>query len=471
MNNKRSKRIESHFLLATLSLLLFFGNNAYAEDLAKPQIYIKIGEAKTAKSTLALPPLNYVGSPGVKHQEFGTELFKVISNNLSVSTFFKLLPGTSFLENTSKTAVIPQPADPNGFKFDSWRTLGAEFLIRGTYSMAGDNVIFEVYAYHVPQGQLVMGKRYRGTKQSLRRVAHTFCNDLLEALTGKKGMFLSKFAVASDKGSGDFKEVYIMDWDGANSEKITNHKSISISPAWSQDGSRVAYTAFVQRARTKTRNADLFIYEIFTGKKWLVSFRQGINSGANFDPDGKHLYLTLSQSGSPDIYKINYEGELIKKLTNGPLGALNVEPAVSPDGKRIAFSSDRAGQPMIYVMDIDGKNVKRITMVGRYNSSPAWSPDGKKIAFSSYIDNHFDLYLMDADGSNMLKLTSAKKPNGKWADNEDPSFSPDGRHIAFASNRSGKYQVYITNLDGSEERRITNDGNNYYKPRWSKNFE
>lgn len=438
---------------------------------AAPQIYIKIGEAKKARSPLALPPFNYVGSPTVKHQEIGTELFKVVSNDLAVSTFFKILPQSSYIENTAKAGVRPQPVDPQGFKFDSWKTLGAEFLVRATYSLAGENVIFEAYVYHVPRSQLVIGKRYRGTKDSIRRVAHTFGNDLLEALTGEKGMFLSKFAFGSDRGGGSGKEIYIMDWDGVNVEKITSHRSVSLSPAWSPDGSRVAYTAFVQRARTKTRNADLFIYEIFTGKRWLVSYRQGINSGAAFDPDGKHLYLTISQQGTPDIYKINYDGELVKKLTNGPLGALNVEPAASPDGKRVAFSSDRAGQPMIYVMDSAGTNVKRITLVGKYNSTPAWSPDGKKLAFASYQENHFDIFVMDADGGNMVRLTSAKKPNGKWADNEDPSFSPDGRHIAFASNRTGKYQIYITNLDGSEERRITDDNFNYYKPKWSKNFD
>lgn len=452
-------------------LVLSAAGFAVAENIAPPQIYIKIGEAKTQKSNVALPPFNHVGSPSVKHQSVGTDLYSVVNNNLSVSTFFKLLPTGSFLENTARTAAIPFPQDPQGFKFDSWRTIGAEFLVRANYSLAGETVIFEAYAYHVGQGQLVMGKRYRGTKSSIRRIAHTFSNDLVEALTGKRGMFLSKFAVGSDRAGGQAKEVYLMDWDGANVEKITNHKSVSISPAWSADGSRIAYTAFVKRAKSATRNADLFMYEIFTGKKWLVSYRQGINSGANFDPDGKHLYLTISQSGTPDIYKLNYDGELVKKLTSGPLGALNVEPAVSPDGKKIAFSSDRAGRPMIYLMNSDGSDVRRITLVGKYNSSPAWSPDGKRIAFSSYLDDHFDIFVMDADGSNMIKLTSAKKPNGRWADNEDPSFSPDGRHIAYASNRTGKYQIYITDTNGLEERRITSDNANYYKPRWSKNFE
>jgi TolB protein len=78
---------------------------------------------------------------------------------------------------------------------------------------------------------------------------------------------------------------------------------------------------------------------------------------------------------------------------------------------------------------------------------------------------------MNADGSGMVRITSAKKPNGKWANNEDPVFSPDGRLLMYTSNRTGKNQIYISNLDGSEERRVTTDSHNYFKPKWSKNLE
>ncbi len=93
------------------------------------QIYIKIGEAKTKKSLLALPPFNYTGTANPKQVEIGADLFRTISNDLTVSTFFKMLPNNAFLENTAKTGVKPQPQDPNGFKFDSWKTLKVEFLI------------------------------------------------------------------------------------------------------------------------------------------------------------------------------------------------------------------------------------------------------------------------------------------------------------------------------------------------------
>jgi TolB protein len=126
---------------------------------------------------------------------------------------------------------------------------------------------------------------------------------------------------------------------------------------------------------------------------------------------------------------------------------------------------------MIYVMGIDGSNPTRVTFAGKYNATPAWSPDGKKLAFAGWSDDHFDIFTMNADGTDMIRITSAKKPNGKWAQNEDPVFSADGRLLMYTSNRTGTSQLYISNLDGSEERRITNDNHNYFKPKWSKNIE
>lgn len=460
------------------SVLISF--SAWSQSAAAPtpetsgaQIQIDINQAKTKKSLVAFPSLQFVGNPSANKnfQSIGAELFRVILNDLSVSTYFQFISQAAFLEDTTKTGIKPFPGDPKGFKFESWKQIGAEFLIRGSFSIAGNSLSLETYVYNVSRGTAVLAKKYKGTVGTVRRIGHTFANDFMESLTGTKGVFLSRITVSSDRGGKKMKEIYVMDWDGANVDKITNHKSVALSPTWSFDGTKVAYTAFVQRAKTKTRNADMFVYEILTGKRWLVSYRKGINSGAAFSPSGKELYLTLSQSGTPDIYRMSLDGTLEQKLTNGPRGAMNVEPAVSPDGKKIAFSSDRSGNPMIYVMNIDGSKPTRVTFAGKYNATPSWSPDSKRLAFAGWSDDHFDVFTMNADGTDMVRITSAKKPNGKWAQNEDPVYSADGRLLMYTSNRTGTNQIYISNLDGSEERRITNDSANYFKPKWSKNIE
>lgn len=436
-------------------------------------VYIKVGEAKAQKSLVAFPALQFLGAPASvpQYQTIGAELYKVVMNNLTSIGYFQFIAASAFLEDPATTGLRPFPQEKNGFKFESWKQIGAEFLLRASYSVSGESLTLETYAYHVSKGELILGKRYKGTLSSIRRVAHTFSSDLLEALTGQRGPFLSKIVVASDRAGGNNKEIYVMDWDSTNPEKITNHKSITLSPAWSHDGKKVAYTAFVMRAKSKIRNADLFTFDLTNGKRWLTSYKSGINSGASFSPDGKHLYLTISSGGTPNIFKTTIEGEVVKQITNGPAGAMNVEPSVSPDGNKIAFTSDRAGRTMIYIMNADGSNPVRRTFAGQFNASPAWSPDGKQIAFAGWLDDHFDIFTMNADGTGMLRITQAKRANGKWARNEDPCYSPDGRLLMYTSDRTGSNQIYISNLDGSEERRLTSDSFNYYKPKWSVNQE
>lgn len=458
-------------LSISIGIILLFQQGSFAQE---SKVYIKLGEARVKKSTLAVPPIQYVGSPSVgsNYVNIGTEIYRVVNNDLAVSTLFQIMAPAGFIEDTTKTGLRPHPTDPQGFKFQNWSSIGVEFLIRLGYYIVGDDLTLEAYLYHVPKAELVFAKKYKGSASSARRIAHMFSNEVLAALTGQEGMYLSKIVFSSDRDGSGFKEIYTMDWDGYGVEKISNHKTISLSPAWSAGGDKVAYTSYVLKRQggVKLRNADMFLYDLNSKKRTIVSYRQGLNSGANFSPVSDHIFLTISHGTSPDIYKMTFDGSIVGKITNGPLGAMNVEPAVSPDGKKIAFSSDRGGRPMIYVMNIDGSNLQRLTHAGVYNSTPAWSPDGKKIAFAGQDNDHFDIFVMNADGTGMIRLTSAKKANGRMSSNESPTFSPDGRFVMYTSNRTGKNQIFMSTVDGSEERRITLDNANYYKPKWSKNL-
>ncbi len=450
--------------------LLGFSLRAGAEDA---KIFIDIGQAQVKKSLIALPPFQYLGSQPSQggHVQAGQNLYKVIFNDLSVCSFFTFIKPDAFLEDTGKVGLKPAPAAVNGFDFNKWKTIGTEFLVRAAYNVVEGDLSLEVYVYHVPTTRLVMGKIYRGTTATMRQIAHTFSNDLVKALTTKRGMFLTKIVASRQElkpGAGaGAKEIFILDWDGANPFKVSSGKSIALSPAWSQKGDKIAYTEFAYHKVDKVRNSDLFIYEILTGKHFLVSYRKGINSGAAFMPGDEYILMTASKDGNPDIYKMSADGVNMEALTHGPNHAMNVEPAISPDGKKIAFSSDRLGRPMVFTMNIDGTGTKRITLAGKYNSSPAWSPDGKIIAFAAQDHDHFDIFSMGVDGGNLKRMTDAKKPSGRAANNESPSWSPDGRFILFSSDRTGNQQLYLINPDGTNERRITEDRFNWEKPKWS----
>lgn len=449
-----------------LVLMMAFAMSTRAQEA---QIYIDVGKGQIKKSLLAFTPLQYMGTQpsNSAHIQAGQNLFRVIYNDLSVSNFFTFIKPDAYLEDPAKVGLRPAPGAPNGFKFENWKTIGTEFLVRAGYQVLGSDMSLEAYVYHVPTTRVVMGKTYKGPTANIRKMAHTFANDLMQALTGKRGMYTTRLVASRSASKGGNKEIYVMDWDGANMQKITSHNSISLSPAWSNKGDKIAYTAFAYHKKDKVRNADLFIYDLASAKRFLVSYRKGINSGAAFLPGDNMLLLTLSQEGSPDIFRMSADGVTLTPITRGPNRSMNVEPAVSPDGSKIAFSSDRSGRPMIFVMNVDGTNPKRLTFAGKYNASPAWSPDGKTLAFAGYDKDHFDIFTIDADGRNLRRLTDARKLNGRAADNEGPSWSPDGRHIVFSSNRTGPSQLFIVSPDGVNERRITEDNFNWDKPKWS----
>lgn len=458
-------------LIAIVSNFVLLG--AWAQE-SKGGVYIDVGQAQVKKSVMALTPLKYFGpdSANKRHISLGDNLYRTIHQNLDVSNYFTFLNPDGYLENPEKIGLKPAPGEVNGFNFDKWKTSGAEFLFRAGYRVVGGKITLDTYVYHIPKAALVMGKSYTGGENDYNLIAHTFSNDLIKALTGKPGAFLTKLVAvrqeAGKSGNQITKEIFLMDWDGRNQAAITNHSTISMSPAWSTAGDKIAYTSFAYHSKQKVRNADLFIYDIKSAKRFLVSYRKGINSGAAFAPGDNFLLLTLSSGGQADIYRMTSDGKTITPLTRGPAGAMNVEPAISPDGKQVAFSSDRAGRPMIYIMNIDGSNVRRITFAGKYNASPVWSPDGKQIAFAGQDSSHFDIFVINADKTNMKRLTSAKKKNGAPANNESPSWSPDGRNIAFSSDRTGQKQLYLVSPDGSNERQITSDPKYIWdRPKWS----
>ena len=369
---------------------------------------------------------------------------EIISHDLDFTGIFKILDPASFLENPQRSGITEQDIN-----FQSWSVIGAQSLVKGGFSQQGNQITIEARLFDINPPNFRVGRRYIGTKETLRKIAHKFSNQIYTELTGEPGIFETQLAFVKQKKTQ--KEVYTMDYDGYNERRFSYHGNITLSPRWSPDGNWIAFTSY------KGGSPNLTIKDFITRKEYVASpYRQDLNIAPDWSPDGKEIALTLKKDGNPEIYVMDRQGKAVRRLTKDR--GIDVSPSWSPDGQKIAFCSNRGGTPQIYTMDRYGGNVQRVTFEGKYNSEPDWSPRGDKLVYSSQIGN-FQICTINPDGTENIQLT--------WeGNNESPKWSPDGLHIVFTSTRIGGKNLYAMLANGTNVKPITKGGTNY-SPSWS----
>jgi TolB protein len=429
-------------------------------DSEAKRIYISLGEAKVKKSLLAIPKIKLQGGA-----DSGGALKLVrttIQNDAELSNLFTILPENAYIENQDTAGV-----SEGSFNFAEWAPLGVEFLLKISATVEGNQLVLRSYLYDPFRGKFIVSKRYSGLVSQGRQLAHAIMDDVLDELTGEKGIFSTKLVMVCRRNN--VKQLFVMDADGSNITQITHDSNISSFPAWSRDGRFITYTAFRWYPKLGTRQ-DLMIFNTKTGQTRVLLSSSKINTGSTvWHPDNKSLLVSAQESGLRSIYRLNMTPQ---GTASGGLQRIiysegfDVEPDYSPDGKEVVFSSYRPGRPMIYVTNNQGQNPRRLTFAGAYNSAPVWSPRGDKIIFQGQdeVIGFFDLFMMSPNGTNLVRLTMNEKSN------ENPSFSPDGRHLVFASNESGRYQIYRMNVDGTGRKQITADSDECMDPAWSPRF-
>ncbi len=355
------------------------------------------------------------------------------------------------------------PGLPDEVKLDAWANppTNASMLAFGNLNTSAGDVVVQGWLYDAKNSQSpqVLGKQYRerATEDNARTIAHRFADEIIFRLGGGiQGIAESKIAFVSARGG--HKEIWLMDYDGANQRQLTNLGSIALSPRLSPDGSRVAFSAIT------AGGWNIGMYSLDLGR--IVSFPRfgGTNLSPAWAPDGKQIAFSSSRTGDPEIFVADADGSHLRRVTayRGP----DVAPVWNPKtGAQIAWVSGRSGLPQIYLMEADGTNPQRITDQG-YAVSPSWSPNGQFLAFT-WIRHYGpgmpgaqDIYVMEIASKQIVQLTH------EAGRNDFPSWSPDGRHIVFQSNRSGGDQIWTMLADGTEQHRLTSAGQNT-QPNWS----
>jgi len=210
----------------------------------------------------------------------------------------------------------------------------------------------------------------------------------------------TRIAFSRSLASGG-RKIFVMNADGSNQIAITNGPGDFV-PSWSPDGSTIAYLSVTASFELRLINAD------GTNQRVLVSrsgFRQSITGPANWSPDGKKIAFAATDGfdGVTHIYVMDNGGSNQTALTSA--AASDVSPSWAPDGTKISFV--RTGTNTLFTMNADGSNQTPIFSNGGQLFSPVWSPDGQKIALqiSSQPASGPNVFVMNSDGSNLTPVT------------------------------------------------------------------
>ena len=459
--------------------LLIFSSIASAIEENNDELVVNIDNPNFRRLVVAIPAFTRQNSAdsdlAKKIQELSREKlpalinFSGLFNQMTDSAYSELLEGV-YRDNkaTQSAQWLKNYQGISGENLVFWKNLGVEGVVLASIGEDGKNGVYVILKiYDIAHGKEIQAKlisQIKDADYAIKKVA----DHILEAFTGKPGIFNSKLAFVARKNKGSAKQIYISDIDGSNIEQITQGGQIHISPSWGPKGRFLVYTSF------EDRKMKLILYDTVTKTRKKLTRRLGMNSGGNFAPNGEILAYSASRGSDTEIFTITTKGTNRRLLISG--SGLDVDPKFSPDGKYIAFVSGRYGNPHIFVGKLKWVGLtpqvisdQRLTYAGWYNSTPAWSPDSDRILFGGYDKdiNRYDIFIMDPDGRNLERLTL------KTGDNENPSWSPNGQMIVFQSNRKGtaniktRAQVFYMMRDGSRQRKLALPFYDVQTPTWS----
>jgi TolB protein len=282
------------------------------------------------------------------------------------------------------------------------------------------------------------------TDPGYRLEVHRVADEVARWATGTPGIAATRLLFVAGG------RIYRMDSDGEEITPLTPAGQTALSPTWSPDGQRFAYT------RLEGGRGGVFVQPIAGGVgQQAPGTAGGLNITPAFSPDGRLLAYAHSDESGTDVYLANIADRCCaQRLTVGRF-ADNLSPTFSPDGRRLAFVSTRAGPPQIYVMAADGTDQELLAPFdyGATGSSnaPEWSPDGANVVFHREVSGSPQLFLVSVAGRRVRQLTSSGR-------NEDPTWAPDGRHITFVSDRSGQRQLWVIDMETGRVRQLHTPG-------------
>lgn len=428
-------------ILAVLALACSAGSS-FAQGLSSdvPTIDIKNGTASAVPITVVPFAFEGAGLPP------DTDVAGVIGNDMNRSGQFRTL---------AKNDIVEFPTRGTEIKFPTWNMLKQAYILVGRQiESPGGDIRVEFELYDVAKQQQMLALAITGQRTGLRDVAHQVADLVYEKITGVRGAFWTRIAYITSTGLGKSIEYSLMvaDSDGFNPQTVVRSREPLLSPAWSPDGARLAYVSF------ERGNSSIYIQEIATGAREVVSSRKGINGAPAFSPDGHRLALTLSYAGNPDIYVMDLASRQLTQLTRN--FSIDTEPKWMPDGQSLVFTSDRSGKPQLYQISASGGDATRMTFQGNYNANASIAYDGKHIAMVQGNGNVYRIAVLD-------RVTGDSKPISVGNLDDHPSYAPNGSMLLYTATEGPHDVLYAVSANGRVRQRLVLASGDVREPAWS----
>jgi TolB protein len=339
------------------------------------------------------------------------------------------------IEHTSTFGQKPVPVALSGFTGEGAEVLKFDLTVQGFSFVAPDQAQYLISGTDAGgvSGTLtdkfakrqLLSRSYNGA--SLRRQAHAFADDIVQAVQNLKGIGQTKIAFKAQPNSAGAGEIYVADFDGHGAQRITTDGAIVAKPAWVPGRLALYYTSYARG------NPDIFYHSLSSGQRRVVAGYSGLNTSAAVSPDGAKVAMVLSKTGSPNIWVCNADGTGLKQITHGDEDS---SPTWSPDGNWICFATKHNERRRLAKIPAGGGTVQYLNTAGAPNpTEPDWSPDGKWIAFTSQMGD-FNICVMPAAGSGTPTVLVS---------GQNPSWAPNSRTLIF--NRSLGYRQILSVLD------------------------
>ncbi len=378
-------------------------------------------------------------------------------NNISIIVKNDLSHSGQFKVAVPKTAVLPRSAAQVAATY--WRKQQVDDVVLGQIK-AADKGQYQVQfsLINVAQGKsrTLIQQRFTVNKQQLRRLGHHISDLIYEKLIGIKGIFSTRIAyvLVTDKNSYSRRySLQVADMDGYNAKPLLTSIQPIMSPAWSRDGKRIAYVSFEKVL------PRVYIQDVSTGERELVSSYAGINGAPAWSPDNKTLALALSKdAAAPKIYLMDLASKKLRQITFG--FSIDTEPNFSKDGHSLLFTSDRGGGPQIYQVNLRSGALQRITYDGNYNARASFSNDGKMIVVLNQEQGSYNIAVQNLVDDTLQILTHSGY-------DASPSFAPNGQMVLYESKPGTQGLLGMVSIDGRISLRLPTPQGDVQDPTWS----